>query len=401
MKKTADFAKDALLILTSGLIGWVGLSGSIRLATLVLAIPIFWTLAGSRYTAFAVMLIYKLAASRGLLPGAAVFLSEDHTILQAGLLYFLLSFGASLPFLTFWAGERKKRAICLLLAFTTAYVVPPLSLIGIVNPLIATGTIFRGWGFVGISVMMTIYILCARSGRAAILSLCLIAVFAVLSNEGWYESPEARGFLAINTSFGRLGSGSFNFAKDYERARMIFSDLRRRRIRESEAAFIVLPETIAGRLNESGMELWGQEAQTLLGNEMALVFGAELPTGDGRKYDNAAILLYRGNVEIARQRIPVPYSMYRGPWTTTGANLRLFENGIIRLPDGRKAAMIICYEAYLTWPWLVSMVQKPDVLLSIANLWWGRNTSLPVTQQNVVALWGLLFGVPVVFAENR
>ena len=57
-----------------------------RAAALILAVPVLWTLADSRYAAFAVILAYKLAASRGLLPGAAVFLSEDHTFLQAAAL---------------------------------------------------------------------------------------------------------------------------------------------------------------------------------------------------------------------------------------------------------------------------------------------------------------------------
>jgi apolipoprotein N-acyltransferase len=148
------------------------------------------------------------------------------------------------------------------------------------------------------------------------------------------------------------------------------------------------------------MDLWQDEARRLLRDGKAVIFGAELPVGNGLKYDNAAIMLHEGKITVSRQRIPVPYSMYRGPFAETGANLHLSDDGIIGLPDGRKAAVIICYEAYLTWPYLVSMLRRPDVIVSIANLWWCRDTSLPVTQRTVVSLWALTFGLPFVFAQN-
>jgi apolipoprotein N-acyltransferase len=205
--------------------------------------------------------------------------------------------------------------------------------------------------------------------------------------------------MAVDTSFGRLGSGSFNFERDYERAKMVFCDLGKRDIGKSEAKVIVLPETIAGRLNNTGLELWKDEIQRLL-PEKTVIFGAELPTGDGRKYDNAVFMLYRGKTVWTRQRIPVPYSMYKGPFAETGANLRLRECGLFPLPDGRTSAVIVCYEAFLTWPILVSMLQNPNVIISAANLWWCRETSLPVTQRTIVSLWANTFGIPAVFAKN-
>jgi apolipoprotein N-acyltransferase len=207
------------------------------------------------------------------------------------------------------------------------------------------------------------------------------------------------GIMAVDTSFGKLGSGSFSFEKDFERANMVFSDLKKHDISQSGEKIIVLPETIAGRLNKTGMKLWRDEIQKSLPGK-TVIFGAELPTGGGMKYDNAVVMLHEGKIAYTRQRIPVPYSMYRGPFAETGANLNLWECGILPLPDGRKAAIIICYEAFLTWPFLVSMTQKLDVIICAANLWWCRETSLPDTQKTAVTLWSLLFGVPAVFALN-
>ena len=392
--------KDIALILASSGIGFICLSFDLALSPMILAVPVFWTLASSRRAAFAVVLAYKLAASRGLLPGAAVFLSEHHTFVQAAALYFLMPLGTSLPFGVFWSKNRRRKAICLVLAFLTAYVLPPFSLIGIINPLMASGTIFRGWGFVGIAIVLGIYTLCAVSRKTAFAFLCAIGIFTVLPPDSRYEPQRPKGIMSADTSFGRLGSGSFSFERDYERANMGFSELGNRIGKDAAEKIVILPETIAGRLNDTGLDLWRRGIEKLFGKETAVILGAELPTGDGRKYDNAVLMLHDGKITSSRQLIPVPYSMYRGPFSKSGANLHLLDNGILKLPDGRKAAVIVCYEAFLTWPFLVSMFHKPDMIICTANLWWCRETSLPATQRSVVSLWALLFGVPAVFVRN-
>jgi apolipoprotein N-acyltransferase len=246
--------------------------------------------------------------------------------------------------------------------------------------------------------MFAVYVLCAASRKAAYCTLWVIAVFATVPGDSWYIPQTPEGIIAVDTSFGKLGSGSFNFERDFDRANMVFSELRKRNISQSDAKIIVLPETIAGRLNRTGLELWSREIQKSLPGK-TVIFGAELPTGDGKKYDNAVLMPQEGKTAYTRQRIPVPYSMFR-PFTEVGANLNLWECGILPLPDGRKAAVIICYEAFLTWPMIVSMTQKPDVIVSAANLWWCRETSLPASRRTIVSLWSLLFGVPAVFAGN-
>jgi apolipoprotein N-acyltransferase len=365
---------------------------------LILAIPIVWTLADSRLGAFASVLAYKLSASRGLLPGAAVFLSEDHTFAQAAALYFLLPFCSSLPYLLFWSGDSRRKPACLSLIFITAYIIPPLSLIGILNPLMAAGTIFKGCGFAGIFTALAMYSLCAVSRDAVKISFCAIALF-LLAPDSWHNPPAPEGIAAADTSFGRLGSGSFSFSRDYERANMVFSGLKKRGEEFRDAQIIVLPETIAGRMNKTGLELWRDGMRKVLPSK-TVIFGGELPADGGRKYDNAALMLHDGEITVSRQRIPVPYSMYQGPFAGTGARLHITDGGILPLPDGRRAAVIICYEAFLTWPVLASMARRPDMIICISNLWWCRDTSLPDSQESAVSLWALTFGVPVLFVRN-
>lgn len=391
---------DFLLISTSVVIGCVGLSSDPALSASILAVPVLGVLASSRCAAFAVMLVYNLAVSRGLSSGVAVFLSENHTSTEAACLWLVMVLGVSLPFGLLWSGKPLRKAGFLVLAFLVAYVVPPLSLIGIVNPLMATGAVLKGWGFGGLLVVMAMYVICAASRLSAIFSLFVITAFTILPSREWHATPMPEGVIVVDTSFGRLGSGSFSFARDYERANMVFAELRKRIGRDTSADVVVLPETIAGRLNRTGLELWREEIERTVGNAEAVLFGAELPTGDGRRYDNALVMLHRGDFTFVPQRIPVPYSMYRGPCSERGANLHLADNGILELPDGRRAAVVICYEAFLTWPYLVSMIRKPDLIISISNLWWCRETSLPVSQKRAASLWANLFGLPVAFAWN-
>ncbi|GHV28994.1 hypothetical protein FACS1894167_07420 [Synergistales bacterium] len=343
------------------------------------------------------MFAYNIAASRGLFHGAAVFLSDNHTAVEAAYLWGVWVFVLSLPFGVFWSAERKRKAVLLVLAFMTAYVIPPFSFIGILNPLAASGCIFPNYGFWGLLAMIGLYVICVMDKCFAITVFCVITLMPFEAGVSSMESSVS-GFMSINTSFGKLGSGSFAFESDFERASMVFADLKKR-VYGTSADVIVLPETIAGRLNQAGLELWKNEIRQIVSDDTAVIFGAELPVGDGRKYDNAALMLYKGNFSLVSQRIPVPYSMWR-PFSGIGANLYLTEDAILTLPDGRRAAVVICYEAFLTWPRLVSMIHKPDVIISIANLWWCRDTSIPVSMERFIQLWGRLFGVPVVMARN-
>jgi hypothetical protein len=209
------------------------------------------------------MLAYNLAASHGLLPGAAVFLSESHTPFQAGILYFMMSLGVSLSFLVFWAKERRRKAICLPFAFLFAYVLPPISLIGIINPIMAAGTVFRGWAFAGMIIMLVILAACAVSRKTALCFLCVIAAFAVFPSDSWYEPSTPEGFIAVDTSFGRLGSGSFNFSEGYERARNGTPDME---TLKKSLAYQVLAMRKAGKTCKQIAELFnGEGTRTLSG----------------------------------------------------------------------------------------------------------------------------------------
>ena len=121
---------------------------------------------------------------------------------------------------------------------------------------------------------MGIYFACALFRPFACGFLLLLLLLGCL---GWAELkpptlPE--GFMAVDTSFGRMGSGSFDFRNDFERARMVFRRLNELNVASSDAEYVVLPETIAGRLNATGLALWRRELRPLLRSGQKVLLGA-------------------------------------------------------------------------------------------------------------------------------
>jgi apolipoprotein N-acyltransferase len=67
----------------------------------------------------------------------------------------------------------------------------------------------------------------------------------------------------------------------------------------------------------------------------------------------------------------------------------------------KKLGILVCYEQFLTWPFLSLMSQKPDVIVAPSNLWWCKDTSLPGIQAATARLWARLFRIAPATAVNR
>jgi apolipoprotein N-acyltransferase len=211
--------------------------------------------------------------------------------------------------------------------------------------------------------------------------------------------------LGLNTSFGRMASGSGDFDAQFEREQAVF-----RHIREMErsgglksADIVVLPETVIGRMNPSVRRRWERFFDPFAKQGTVFIAGAEIPSSGGMKYDNTMVSFEgEGKHEVALQRFPVPFSMFR-PFSGTGANTYLSsfgETSVMKIM-GKKLGVLVCYEQFLTWPFWTLLSQKSDVILASSNLWWCKDTSLPGIQRTTVRLWARLFEVAVVVSVNR
>ena len=93
--------------------------------------------------------------------------------------------------------------------------------------------------------------------------------------------------------------------------------------------------------------------------------------------------------------------MYR-PLSDFGANADIFSLGknSVMILSGVRTGVLICYEQFLTWPFLTLMTLEPKLIAAPANFWWCRETSLPAVRDRTVKLLSALFGVPLASSVN-
>jgi hypothetical protein len=402
--------KEIFLILASVLTGvlsaklcgrWPNLLGLWGL------MPFFWLEAESRRTAFLVPFVFYLAISQGIVPGAYIFF-RDGSLLRALVLWAASAAALAAPWGLLWSAESlTKKTLGVILA-VLASIPPPLGLIGWGNPLVAAGLFFPGLGWFGLALALDLYAEAAQSIKLRRTLIVLVMIATPLLSLPAIDERTAIGGVAImgvNTSFGRMASGSGDFEAQYERERAVF-----RHIKEKErggglegADIVILPETIIGRANLTTLKRWKKFFESFVQRGMTFIAGGEIPTDRGRKYDNAMLSFEPGvKSQAALQRFPVPFSMFR-PFSGEGANAYLSSLGELSIMEiqGKKLGFLVCYEQFLTWPILSLMSRKPDVIVAPSNLWWCRNTPLPEIQVAAVWLWARLFGVAAMACANR
>lgn len=387
-----------VLILTAAIIGVLSTTLSANWTGLWALVPLLWMEADSRLTAFFMSCAFYLAMSRGIVPGAYVFF-RDGSFIRAITLWVTSAIVLAAPWGIFWpsSSDTVIRKAIKTIAVLCASIPPPLGLIGWGNPLTITGLFLPKTGWYGLLLVIGFYVT-AKMHRKWRIFMALLIVFTIPFCR--IEDRSLRIMQGVNTTFGRLASGSGDFDAQYERERQVFRLLCKMRSNgEFNANIIVLPETLIGRMNPTTQRRWEEFFQSMSG--LTFVAGAEIP--QGRKYDNVMIAFEGdGQNQKAAQRFPVPFSMYR-PFSGSGANAFLFslgEDATLQI-KGLKIGCLVCYEQFLTWPFLSLLSTKPDVIIASANLWWCKDTSLPEIQSNTVALWAALFDLPVVTAINH
>jgi apolipoprotein N-acyltransferase len=216
-----------------------------------------------------------------------------------------------------------------------------------------------------------------------------------------YTQPQVpEGWEAVNTNYGGTGQGDPDFTTEYNTAQTMQTT-----IVESHATVLLFPEHLLTHWNESTDAFWGNTLTALASQHRTVLMGAGInPPGTSRnpfaqkRYLN--VLLARGeeNTALYQERIPVPIAMWR-PLSDDGVPLKLFARGTIRIHN-QNAAVLICYEQVLVWPFLSSAFEHPTVLLTASNDYWAKDTRIPAIQQSSAASWARLFHLPMLSATN-
>jgi hypothetical protein len=382
---TKALAPTLVAVPLAGAIGaaaWGSSLAALALAPLAVSL---WATRTTRLAAWLVMLTYYLAAARGLPFGAARFYGGDTPAIFSALLWFGASLALSAPWVCLWARQGYYWRVPLALVLCT---VPPVGLVGWANPATAAGVFFPALGWLGLVAMV-----------AALAALCywptrVGAALAVAALAGAVvSSPAAPSWIqAHQTTYGGSGGAGRDFMRDYA-ANQSMIEL----AVSSKAPFVLFPETVAGLWTPATAELWEDAAAHLRATGRTALVGAEVPIEGTGRTRNALVFVGHHSGELV-QRIPVPVSMWK-PWADAGTEANLFGDGIGQV-NGKRAAVLVCYEQLLVWPMLLSQAAGPEIVIGAANDYWAAETSIPGIQTMTLRAWSRLFSVPLVVAVN-
>lgn len=401
--------KTALQTVAYSLIGaaigvHVGLSDDPRLLGITALLPLFWNCAPSRYSAAVLAAAYYLAAARGVPLGAATFFGDgnSHSLLLGTILWLSSSAALALPWTVLWT--ERVNILGQILRLAAVYIlitIPPIGLFGWASPLLAAGILFPRGAWLGIAAMTLAPPIfhTFRQSKRKVVSVMLPCAFVLYILASAYILPfdiqHPNWFAALDTHHSKSASGSARFTDAFIRSTDVFDW-----VISQNTPYILLPETIAGTWNRASKQLWLPLGRYLEKHGQTLILGAEI-YDDTLKYDNCMIFLGKDNTPIYRQRVPVPISMWR-PFGGKGtAKAHWLDDGRITLLDGRTAVCLLCYEQYIAWPILLSMLHdKADILICASNQWWSKDTCIPNIQIQSSASWASLFGLSYISATN-
>lgn len=370
-----------------GATAWGGHVAALALLPLIVWI---WRDSRSRVEAFLALFAYYLGAGRGLLAGASVFFTDPFTppAWWAGILVWTAP--SALLAGTWAAGWGTSRQGLRLLMILAALALPPIGIVGWANPLTAAGALFPGTGWTGLVLLVGLLFVVAEIRRPTLLYPCFL--LASLLNASAIGQVEPQ-WVGIDTRYGPTNSTEGEFERLRGLQHLV---LRASRVAPA-GTVLVLPEAVGGAW-EVNAAWWERVARELEPRQQTVLIGAKRPDEGSKQYVNVLVSLgHEAGVEFP-SRVPVPIGMWT-PYRDDGAKTAWWGTGISML-NGQRVASLVCYEQLLVWPVLLSMAQRPDVLVGASNDWWAAGTSIPDIQRQAVVAWGRLFDVPTIYAAN-
>lgn len=381
----------------------------------------------SRRRAFRAALAYYGAALWPLIPNAQNFFGPDVPALAGIGLWAVGAILLASPWLLVWSPHREQ-AIWRAPAGITLTVVPPLGIIGWASPLTAAGILFPGAAWYGL-------LFCAVSTGALVFwprqTAATLAALSLAFHIAFRDARRLSRWEAVDTAFGGIAHGDKSLIAEYQAAQWIQA-----KALTATADVLIFPETVVPAWTPATDAFWKPTLDRLRSSGKTILVGARVPTPalhaarapydfsadltalgsvrpqvlsmmnskvrpatePGFPYDNVVIV--RGaQTGVFKQRIPVPIAMWN-PLVTTAARLNLSSPGVVNI-DGERAAILICYEQLLTWPPLISMAQRPTVLIAIANDHLATGAAIPRFQLAAVRAWARLFRLPYLSAVNK
>jgi hypothetical protein len=353
--------------------------------------------AQSRAQAYAIFASYYFGASWPLIPGARAFFGDKASILDGLLLCLIATLLLAIPAAVLFT-RNPARLLFSIPAMLILGALPPLGIIGWASPLLSAGVLFPGTGWLGlISVLGIVALLCRFPWQTVVLAGALALIAHTL-----YRPPVVpQGWQAINTAFGGAGQGDPDFLAEFQAHEQM-----QETIRQSNAQVLLFPEHVVTQWNQATEAFWKESLDASARHRHTTVLiGAGFQRGRGQHavgsnpYYNVLIARGPDTQAIYYQRIPVPIGMWK-PLSDGGVPLNLLGPGGISV-EGHRAAVLMCYEQLLVWPFLSSAFEHPTVLITVANDYWAKDTPIPKIQEVSAQSLARLFGLPLLSAVNQ
>jgi hypothetical protein len=407
-------------VLLSGSVGAVFSTGFVAAIAVSILLPAVWVRQTSARSCFSCAFAYYLSALWSVPVVARNFFGPSAGLLDGILLWLAASVLLALPWRFAWS-ESGKSALWRVPLGLLASILPPIGLIGWASPTAAAGLLFPATSYVGFALTLLLPSCLAVLPRRTV--VCAV-VLVVGCNAIRPKSPEVpTGWQGIDTRYGGVAHDAVNPVREYQ----IADDIKARAL-ASTARVIVFPESVLPRWTRASDLFWADTISALRSAGKVVVIGAITPTDTHSEYDFTASLAalheapgvrhdfrrpsrqpapvaYTNGVVIRgasssefTQRVPVPAGMWRS-FTNTGAPLRLSSPAVIPIAN-QSAAILICYEQLISWPTLTAFLDRPTIVIAIANQFWVAGTAIPEVQRNTVRAWARLFHVPVILASN-
>ena len=378
------------------IISAVAWSGHLVTIPFALLGPLFLYHAQSRLHSYSTLFCYYLGATWPVIPGASAFFGARGNMLAGIWICFVASALLAIPAALLFTQNRRVRPFAITAMFLLT-ALPPLGIIGWASPFLSAGVLFPRTAWFGVIGTLALLPLFARS---PLRTATIVAIVALIAN-GLYKAPcPPAGWQAINTQFGGAGQGDPDFISEFLSSEQIQST-----IAESDAPVLVFPEHVVTQWTEATEAFWHKSLDNLAERHATLIIGAGLPrtrTSNGpvdHRYYNALIARGWETTTIYYQRIPVPIAMWK-PFSPDGVPLNLFGAGTIVVED-QHAAVLLCYEQLLVWPFLSSAFERPTILITAANDYWAKRTPIARIQRASASSSARLFGLPVLSAVNE
>ena len=374
-----SIALFSIAALTGGL-GW---NGNPALHFLALLYPFVYIHSRRRFDTLSAV-FYFAASTWPIIPGAQSFFQTGNHLGKPIAIWIAITALGSLPWILFYHRRfLPLSAIAALLALA----LPPMGLVTVAHPLVATGLWFPGTRWFGLALPLILIAAHRRLETPLVFAVLILASLAV--HVRFVRPIGDPHIVALDTNFdSELGSGAQAAEHTLQQIALAHPN-----------ALLIFPESVIPDWSAAHDARWGSTFAQLNTQHTGILIGTTIPVPNTLASRN--VLLSRGYSEHLSyvQRVPIPLGMWQLGESRRGFPLSLRFPAAIRVWNHR-AGVLLCYEQLAFWPAVETMARSPELLIAPSNLYWARDTFIPAIQHLAAQDWAYLWAIPLYEARN-